>query len=208
MLTILKRFYFSVIGRGNELVFSFDYIKPAKGQYGQSEWAQIGEMVDTFKTCISKDILHNSKPVISMITSVQSNRYGITNNRRSDDIIDDESIISLSDRIIQYCSHMFILRKKTIDELADEGELYGTHKLINLKPRHLGRDIAGALEPVLIDGKLKRNFINFNIKNFDIEECGDLRDIASFRQANIELAPSPKGKTPDTSSLLPDFDAL
>ena len=47
-------------------------------------------------------------PVIPMITSVQSNRSGITNNRNAQNIVDDESIVSLSDRITQFCSHMFI----------------------------------------------------------------------------------------------------
>ena len=34
-------------------------------------------------------------PVIPMITSVQSNRSGITNNRNAQNIVDDESIVSL-----------------------------------------------------------------------------------------------------------------
>ena len=188
MINTLRRFYYSEIGRGNQMVFSFDYIKPSsKLERGQSEWQQIGEMVDKFKTCIHKEILHENLPIIPMITSVQSNRQGITNNRNSEDIVDDESIVSLSDRITQYCSHLFILRKKTTDEIVDEGEAFGTHKLINLKARHLGKDIAGALEPVRVGDQLRRNFINLEFKNFDIEERGDLRDIQLFRNADANI---------------------
>ena len=64
------------------------------------------------KRTIQKEILKDGEPIIPMITSVQSNRSGVVNNRRAENIVDDESIVSLSDRITQFCSHMFILRKK------------------------------------------------------------------------------------------------
>ena len=144
----------------------------------KSEWQVVGEMVDKFKKCVQKEILHDGNPVIPMITSVQSNRYGITNNRTSQNIVDDESIVSLSDRITQFCSHMFILRNKTNDEIETEGGRFGTHKLINVKSRHLGSDIAGAVEPVRIGDALRKNAINLDFNNFNITERGDLRDIA------------------------------
>ena len=97
------------------MIFSFDYIKTSsdKQSGNKSEWQMVGEMVDKFKKCIQKEILEDGLPVIPMITSVQSNRSGITNNRNAQNIVDDESIVSLSDRITQFCSHMFILRQKT-----------------------------------------------------------------------------------------------
>ena len=63
---------------------------------------------------------------------------------------------------------MFILRQKTTDEIADDGSSFGTHKLINVKARHLGKDIAGACEPVQVDDNLRKNFINLQFKNFNI----------------------------------------
>lgn len=192
MITVLKRWYYSKIGRGNKVIFSFDYIKPSdsKGD-GRSEWQQIGSMVNRFKACIKDEIQHEGDPIIPMITSVQSNKLGITHNRSADNIVDDESIVSLSDRITQYASHMFILRKKTLDELAEEGELFGTHKLICIKPRHLGRDYAGHTEPVLVGDRLRHNFINLDIKGFRVEERGDLRDIVAHGIAHAELEPTP-----------------
>ena len=170
------------------MVFSFDYIKTSSERMNnKSEWQVVGEMVDKFKKCVQKEILHDGEPIIPMITSVQSNRYGITNNRNRENIVDDESIVSLSDRITQFCSHMFILRSKTADEIELEGERFGTHKLINVKSRHLGNDIAGAVEPVRINDTLRKNSINLDFNNFNITERGDLRDVANMLDGNHEL---------------------
>jgi len=201
MVNTLKRFYYAKVGRGNQMVFSFDYIKTTSESGGnKSEWQVVGEMVDKFKKCVQKEILHEGNPVIPMITSVQSNRYGITNNRNSQNVVDDESIVSLSDRITQFCSHMFILRSKTGDEVESEGERFGSHKLINVKARHLGQVIAGAIEPVSIGDTLRKNAINLNFNNFNITERGDLRDIARALNGEEEL------DTNEHQEEIPDFD--
>jgi replicative DNA helicase len=201
MVSTLKRFYYSQVGRGNKMIFSFDYIKTTSESSNKSEWQVVGEMVDKFKKCIQKEILEDGEPVIPMITSVQSNRSGITNNRHSEDVIDDESVVSLSDRITHFCSHLFILRAKTIDEMQSDGFHFGTHKLINVKSRHLGKDIAGAIEPVRIGDQLRKNFINLEFKNFNIEERGDLRDLASYRDSGGNLSQS-------SNNEIPSFDDL
>ena len=201
MVNTLKRFYYAKVGRGNQMVFSFDYIKTTSENISnKSEWQVVGEMVDKFKKCVQKEILHDGNPIIPMITSVQSNRYGITTNRSSDNIVDDESIVSLSDRITQFCSHMFILRSKTADEMETEGGRFGTHKLINVKARHLGSDIAGAVEPVRIGDSLRKNAINLDFNNFNITERGDLRDIARVLDGHEELDNNGIQET------IPDFD--
>ena len=198
MVNTLKRFYYSKVGRGNSMIFSFDYIKTtSEASDNKNEWQIVGEMVDKFKKCVQKEILHDGEPVIPMITSVQSNRYGITNNRNAQNIVDDESIVSLSDRIIQFCSHMFILRNKTADEIEVEGGNFGTHKLINIKSRHLGKDVAGALEPVQIGDTLRKNSVNLEFKNFNITERGDLRDIARSMDGGGEIDGSEVGSLPD-----------
>jgi hypothetical protein len=181
MINNLKRFYYSKIGRGNPLIFSFDYIKPsADAEGGKPEWQVIGDMLNRFKKTLQRDITQDQKPMITMFTSIQSNRSGITTNRNSDAINDDEGIVSMSDRITHYCSHMAILRPKTADERQEEGAMFGSHKLIFVKNRFLGSDVAGAVELVRMqDGTLKKNFINLQFENFDIKERGDLRDIVN-----------------------------
>ena len=201
MVNTLKRFYYAKVGRGNPMVFSFDYIKTTSENIAnKSEWQVVGEMVDKFKKCVQKEVLHDGNPIIPMITSVQSNRYGITNNRTSQNIVDDESIVSLSDRITQFCSHMFILRNKTTDEMETEGGRFGTHKLINVKSRHLGSDIAGAVEPVSIGDALRKNSINLEFNNFNISERGDLRDVARMLNGEEDLDGD------GTRETIPDFD--
>ena len=180
MLNVIKRFYYSkACGRNNPMIFSFDYIKTISSMRNKSsnEWEVVGDMVTSFKNLIQKEILGEDGPVIAMITSVQSNRSGVTNNRRADNIVNDESIVSLSDRIIQFCSHMFHLRPKLAEEVQAEDAQFGTHILEPFKYRHLGQDVARALNLVeRPDGSKVRNHINLEINNFNIEEIGDLQD--------------------------------
>lgn len=193
MINVLKRFYYSKVGRGKKMVFSFDYIKTTseKNSKNQSHWQLIGDMVTKFKNCIQREICEDGNPMIPMITSVQSNRYGITTNRNSDAIVDDESIVSLSDQITQFSSHLFALRRKTMDELENEPDNSGTHKLICFKYRHLGENALRAINPVeMPDGGKKNNYINLHMENFNITEKGDLVDMVEFQSLN-GLIPSP-----------------
>jgi len=179
LVNTIRRFYFSEVGRGNQMIFSFDYIKTTyEKQNGVSSWEAVGRMVDRFKQLIQKELSFNDGPCVSMLTSVQSNRLGITNNRRSENIVDDESIVSLSDQITQFCSHLFLLRQKTMDEIQAEPEGFGTHKLICLKYRWLGENVHRAIQPVeMPDGSKRKNYINLHMENFNIDEKGDLNDL-------------------------------
>jgi len=123
------------------------------------------------------------------MTSVQANRLGITGNRGADAIVDDESVVSLSDGITQFCSHLFLLRRKIADEINEDGDRFGTHKLVNLKARHLGKDALRDINLVeMPDGSNRKNFINLNVENFRIEERGDLQDIVnSINNVDVNL---------------------
>ncbi len=188
MIATLRRFYFSTVGRGNPMIFSFDYLITASDfDNGKSAWQVVGEMVDKFKRTIQKEIVKDGEPIIPMITSVQSNRSGVVNNRRAENIVDDESIVSLSDRITQFCSHMFILRKKTLDEVDAEPN-FGTHKLINVKARHLGQSFNRATEPVRMpDDSLKQNVVHLQMDAFTAHEIGDQQDLAAALGAAGEV---------------------
>ena len=119
---------------------------------------------------------------------MQSNRAGSTNNRNSDSIIEDESIVALSDQITQYSSHMFILRQKTLDEIEAHPSGFGTHKLTCVKYRHLGEDVHRALQPVeWTDGSKKKNGIFLDFNNFDVTEKGDVQDLANSMSTDLDL---------------------
>lgn len=188
MMQMVKHFYYGHVKRGNRMILSFDYIKTtSEAQGNKNEWQVVGEMVDKFKKLIQSDIVFDGDPMIAMITSVQSNRSGITNNRNAGNIVEDESIVSLSDRITQFSSHLFHLRKKTLDEITEEDNLFGTHCLSCFKYRHLGEDMHRAISPVrLPDGDLKKNYINLDFDNFNITEVGDLKDMIDA-QTDVNL---------------------
>jgi replicative DNA helicase len=190
MVSLLKRFYYSKVGRGNKMIFSFDYIKSDFSNAGKGEgWMMVAKMVDRFKQCIHKELCFDGERPVSMISSVQANRQGITTRRAVEDIVEDESVISLSDSIVQFCSHAFLLRKKVAEELQAEDGRFGTHKLINLAARHLGEDAMAHLDPVTMpDGSKKDNFINLDFQNFSITEKGDLNDIVRAQSnGDVEL---------------------
>lgn len=186
MCSLLKRRYYSEVGRGNPMIFSFDYLKSDFNNLGSGDnWAFVGKTLHDMKQTISKDLKFDGKPTVAMLTSVQLNRLGITTNRNAQTVqeTESESAIGLSDHIIQFVSHFFLLRKKTIDERGMWGERFGTHNLINLAARHLGEDMWAHLNPIEVPNEQARqNFINMEFSNFNVEDRGDLRDIVNYLQ--------------------------
>ena len=190
MIQKIKHFYYSFVGRGNPMILSYDYIKTTSENMGNKpEYQVVGEMVDKLKRLVQTELVFDDEPAVALMTSVQSNRSGITNNRRSDSLVEDESTVSLSDRITSFTSHLFSLRQKTLDEIADE-EGFGTHKLTCFKYRHLGEDVHRAIQPVrTANGDLKRNFINLSFDNFAFTEVGDLQDMVDSQlSADLEAS--------------------
>ncbi len=145
----------------------------------------IGEKIDKLKK-LSEEI---NAP---LITAMQMNRSGENFNRNSSGLVDDSSAISLSDRLQWFASFVAIIRRKTFDEIALDGENFGSHKMIPLKTRFQGRDAAGHNDFLLRrmeDGaeRMVGNYINFNIENFDVEERGSLRHVIEAQNETYEL---------------------
>jgi len=117
-----------------------------------------------------------------LITAMQMNRSG-------ENLVDDSSAISLSDRLQWFATFVAIFRRKTIDEMDNDGERFGTHKLIPLKTRFQGREAAGHQDLIrrrvteVIYGqqveneKYVKNYLNFRVENFKVKEEGTLEDI-------------------------------
>lgn len=180
ILTYVRRYYYSQVGRGNRLVINFDYIKSSFEMTNKfkTEYQVVGEMVDKFKKVIQRDLVFEGRPQVSLMTSVQANRVGTVGNRNSDAVVDDESVISLSHRIKQFCSHLLILRNKTVDEMQSDPVFCGRHIMKIEKARAYGADFARAQNLVeMPDGSQRRNYINFEFDNFKIIDKGDLVDV-------------------------------
>lgn len=175
--SMVRRWYLSNVGRGNKCIITYDYIKLTGERVGQN-WAEhqaIGDKIDKLKKLAEE--IH-----APLITAMQLNRSGENFNRRGADITDDSSAISLSDRLQWFASFVAIFRRKTLDEIADDGENFGTHKLVPLKTRFQGKDAAGHHDLVrrpMEDGSFKfvNNFLNFSVNNFNVQEEGSLHSI-------------------------------
>lgn len=158
------------------------------GEKVGQNWAEhqaIGDKIDKLKR-ISEEL---QAPII---TAMQLNRSGENFNRKSSDVVDDASAISLSDRLQWFASFVAIFRRKTMDELALDTQQFGTHKLIPTKTRFQGKDAAGHQDIVRrldCTGKetWAQNYLNYRVENFNITEHGSLVDIAERQREQYEL---------------------
>jgi replicative DNA helicase len=185
--SIIRRWYYTKVGRGNQALIAYDYIK-LTGEKVSQNWAEhqaIGEKIDKLKR-ISEEI---KCPVI---TAMQLNRTGENFNRNASQVTDDSSAISLSDRMQWFASFVGIFRRKTQDEIQTDGEQFGTHKLIAIKTRFQGREGTGHHDLVRRrtgenEFKYFNNYINFEVGNFNVEERGTLREIVDAENERLEF---------------------
>ena len=183
--SIVKRWYFSKVGRGNQCVIVYDYIKlTGESDKNKQEYQLIGDKVNALKElCLELNV--------PILTACQL-------NRSAENGVDDSSAISQSDRLQWYASFVAIFRRKSVEEIADDGMEFGSHKLIPLATRFQGKDSAGHHDLVRIkEGKKIKyapNYISFNINNFNVEETGTLEDILSAKSLRPELNDSGDGE--------------
>ena len=182
--SIIRRWHMQHVGRGNPCVIAYDYVK-LTGEKVDRNWAEhqaIGEKIDKLKR-ISEEL---SAPII---TAMQLNRTG--ERGRANSVVDDASAISLSDRLQWFASFVAIFRRKSPEEISQEGREFGTHKLIPLATRFQGREAQGHTDLVRVaEGnryKYVPNFINYNIENFSVSEHGTLQTITENRAMQATL---------------------
>lgn len=132
--SIVRRWYYSEVGKGNPCVIAYDYVKLTGERLGSNvaEHQVIGAKIDALKR-MAEEI---KAPVI---TALQQNRSGDSFNKDIFSILDDSTTAALSDRINWFASLVAIFRKKTPDEREIDGEEFGSHKLIPVEIRSLGR---------------------------------------------------------------------
>jgi replicative DNA helicase len=175
--SLIRRWYYSKVGRGNPALICYDYVKMT-GEKMSNNWAEhqaIGEKIDKLKK-ISEEIN------CPLFTAMQMNRTGESFNKSAGSFSDDASAISLSDRMSWFASYVGIFRRKTLEEIQRDTPEFGSHKLITLKTRFQGKDAKGHLDLLKRkndhgDDKYVSNYINFDVKNFKVEEKGSLEQI-------------------------------
>lgn len=190
IISFIRRWYFSKVGRGNPALICYDYVKLTGEKVG-ANWAEhqaIGEKIDKLKK-ISEEI------GCPLFTAMQMNRSGENFNRSAGEVTDDSSAIALSDRLQWFASYVGIFRRKTLDEIGRDTTNFGTHKLITLKSRFQGKSAAGhqdVLRRTMPNGdeKYVQNFINFDVNNFKVDEKGSLNDIIESERQKFSLSDS------------------
>lgn len=185
--SIVKRWYYSKVGRGNPAIIVYDYVKLTGEKVSEShkEYQVIGEKIDKLKK-LAEEIS------AQMLVAMQLNRQGENFNKKSADVVDDSSSISTSDRLQWFASYVGIFRRKVIEEITEDGADFGTHKLISVKTRFQGKDAAGhqnLLRRKFKDGSEKyvMNYLNFDVQNFNVSEKGSLKHIIDANKENFDV---------------------
>ena len=200
--SLIKRWYYNEVGRGNKCLIAYDYVKLTGEKVGQNwaEYQAIGEKINRLKEIASE-------VNCPMLTAMQLNRTGENRNRTGANLVDDSSAIALSDRLQWFAAFVGIFRRKTLDEIAldneydESGNLIfdaGTHKLIPIKSRFQGKDAMGHsdyLRRVFPDGSQRymMNYLNFSLENFQVNEMGSLRHICDRARENYLLEDNENG---------------
>jgi replicative DNA helicase len=179
--------------KNGEAIIGYDYIKLTAEKIDKN-WAEhqaIGEKIDRLKTL-------GEELKIPIVSAMQINRTGETQNRKSSDLTDDSSIIALSDRLQWFASFVAIFRRKTLDEIEADGVEFGTHKLIKTKGRFQGKDAPGHHDKVKRSNGKKSvwvsNYINFDVDNFKICEKGSLNDIVAKERERNDIQKNSENK--------------
>jgi hypothetical protein len=98
----------------------------------------------------------------------------------------------MSDRIGHYASFTFLMRKKVMDEIAYEGNLFGNLALKNIgKQRQMvSKRYFDAINPVEYEkGKYKANYINLNQDSFYFEDRGDFKTMVEALKEKYDVQP-------------------
>jgi replicative DNA helicase len=191
--SIIKRWYLKEVGRGGQACIIYDYIKlTGESDYNKKEYELIGEKVNRLKEL-------SVQLNVPILTACQLNR-----SAEGVSAVDSSSAVAQSDRLNWMASFLAIFRRKTLDELSDDGLMYGTHKMIILKSRFRGVESSQFHDYVKVPGakgksKFEQNFISFQVENFDVQEKGTLRDIVKSRREQYDIQKPVAGKEVEES---------
>jgi hypothetical protein len=181
----MRRWYYKFVGRDNKAVFVYDYLKITSDfDKNRAEWQLLGDKISYLNE-------FGAQVECPILSAGQQNRGaeqqgGVRN--------DDSTTVGASDRINQYASFNAIYRLKTLDEISEHGEEWGTHLLKPFKTSRVqGKDNYNMNKTVkVIDAntskaKYKQNFINYEINQYAITEKGTYADIIKQQQLSANL---------------------
>ncbi|MFA5234086.1 MAG: DnaB-like helicase C-terminal domain-containing protein, partial [Sulfurimonas sp.] len=112
VISIIRRWYNSKVGRGNPAICVFDYLKLTSETVDDSnkEYAIIGRKTDLFKK-LAEELN------IVFLTAVQMNREGENQGKKMGTFANNSTTIAQSDRISWFCSFLALFQRKTLDQI-------------------------------------------------------------------------------------------
>ena len=170
VLAVARRWYIQNVSAGENALIIYDYVKLAGGESALSdhwkEYQEIGEKTDKLKKFIS------SLPSATLATSIQTNAQGN---------------IAMSRQVLWYANNVYILRRKTLEEIQNDGDGNGTHVLIEEVTRNLGRAPDSYFNVKNQDGRSEymQNWINFKFHNFKVDEINTRRDVYTQKASQL-----------------------
>lgn len=137
IMSIIKRWIHKVVGFDennipNKHIIIYDYFKLMDTEElkssGLSEHQALGYQFQT----LSNFCKQYQSPVLAF---GQTNRDGINN--------DTSAVIAQSDRLLWFCISAFLFKRKTSEEIAEDGHTNGNTKFVQIESRHGNRLDAG-----------------------------------------------------------------
>jgi hypothetical protein len=169
----MRRHYFNKVGKEHFLVVVDDYLKGMESLNKETkEYMSIGYYTSDVKNLVTDEINGG------FMTFTQSNRMGISKGKKIEELQDNDSVISLSDRIKDNCTTNFLMRFKVMDELSREKNSFGNMVLKNLKTREgLGRDFESFIRPIKVGNGYVDDHFNLDYHGFYFEDKGRHADM-------------------------------
>jgi len=156
---ILKHVGLNKKGQANQCLIVYDYLKlmQTKDLNNMQEYQALGFML----TRLQDFAMKYAVPILGFC---QMNRDGIGGT-------EDESVIAQSDRIAWFCTSFTIFKRKTNEELAEDGLENGSHKLIPIITRYGPTFDYGNYINCHFNGAIAK--VTEGLTRFEIKELGE-----------------------------------
>lgn len=175
MISFMRRYHHNKIGKGNFLILVDDYLKGTESMGKDTkEYQEIGYYTSAVKSLVTEEI------DAGFLTFAQTNRFGVSKGKKAEDIVDNDSIISLSDRIKDNCTSVLLMRYKVMQELAAEKNAFGNVLIKVSKIRDgLGRDYETFVRPIKLAKGYADNYFNLDYHGFHYKDMGLFSDVCA-----------------------------
>ncbi len=174
-ISFMRRYHHNKIGKDRFLIIVDDYLKGMENMGKETkEYQTVGYYTSDVKSLVTNEI--NA----GFMTFVQLNRFGVSKGRKAEDIVDNDSTISLSDRIKDNCTSVLLMRYKVVEELARERNAFGNVLLKTLKIREgLGRDYESFARPIKLAKGFAEDYFNLEYHGFHFKDMGRFSDVCA-----------------------------